>query len=103
MKYDLEHIDSLTIGVVKDLEINACLNDLRPELQAILDRELKAGNRVRDASRGWPDPGSVFVTLADPFHSKYEAEGSVQYNEPNDPHYWKADYTCGEPAHVLAH
>ena len=102
MRYSLDHVKSMRIGLENDRKIVECMNDLRPELQAILDLELKAGNRVFEASRDWPDPGSVFVTLNQPFHKKYDVKDPVRYNEPNDPHYWKADYSCGKPLHTLA-
>ena len=102
MKYNIDHV-SASVGVVNVRQkIVECMNDLRPELKAILDLELKAGNRVFQGSRDWPDPGSVFITLRQPFHQKYKVQKPVQYNEPNDPHYWKADYSCGKPVHVLA-
>ena len=103
MKYSLDNVKSMWIGLAKDREIIQCMNDLRPELQAILDLELKAGNHVFEASRDWPDQGSVFVTLSQPFHRKYEVTHPLQFNEPNDPHYWKADYSCGKPVHILAY
>jgi hypothetical protein len=103
MKYNLDHV-SAWAGVVKvRQEIVECMNNLRPELQAILDLELKAGNLVFQASRNWPDPGSIFITLRQPFHQNYEVKDPVRYCEPNDPHYWKADYACGKPVHVLAY
>jgi hypothetical protein len=102
MRYILDHVKSMWIGLEKDREIVECMNDLRPELQEILDQELKAGNRVLEALRDWPDPGSVFITLRQPFHKKYDVQDPVLYSEPNDPHYWKADYSCGKPVHVLA-
>lgn len=102
MKYDVEHV-SKWAGMMKDRRnIVECMNHLRPELREILDLELKAGNLVSQASRDWPDPGSVFVTLLQPFREHYKVGDRVRYHEPNDPHYWKADYSCGNPIHVLA-
>jgi hypothetical protein len=102
MKYNLDHVRGIGFSIAKCREMVECLNDLRPELQKILDLELKVGNRVLDASRDWPDPGSVFITLREPFHRRYDVKDPVRYNEPNDPHYWQADYSCGNPCHVLA-
>jgi len=48
---------------------------LHPDLRAILEAELAAGNEVADG---------------------------VVYTEPNDPHWWKADYTSRSPRHTLA-
>ncbi|MBN2245202.1 MAG: hypothetical protein JW755_05090 [Candidatus Aminicenantes bacterium] len=103
MKYNLDHV-SVWVGVVKvRQEIVECMNDLRPELQAILDLELQAGNLVFQASQDWPDPGSIFITFSQPFHRTYAVKDPVKYSEPNDPHYWKADYSCGKPVHILAY
>lgn len=103
MKYTLDHVRGVGFHMSKCREMVECLNDLRPELQEILDHELSAGNRVLDASRDWPDPASVFITLREPFQRKYDVQDPVRYDEPNDPHYWKADYSCGKPCHVLAY
>ena len=102
MRYSLDHVRGADCHMAKYREMVKCMNDLRPELQEILDLELEAGNRVLDTSRDWPDPGSVFITLKLPFHRKYEVKDPVRYDEPNDPHYWQADYSCGKPCHVLA-
>lgn len=79
------------------------LADLHSDLKAILESELKAGNEVVETGRGWPDPDSVFVRLRNPFasHPSPLPEG-VTYTEPNDPHWWKADYTTCSPRHTLA-
>lgn len=77
---------------------------LHPALRAILDAELAAGNEVAETGGGWPDPDSIFVRLRDPFRTKPSPlpEGVV-YTEPNDPHWWKADYgTVSSPRHILA-
>jgi hypothetical protein len=103
MKYTLDHVRSLQVGMHRNQEILLCMNDLCPELRLILDRELSAGNKVMDASRDWPDRDSVFITLSQPFSDRYEVQGPVRYNEPNDPHYWQADYSCGDPLHIIAH
>jgi len=102
MKYDVKHV-SKWAGEIEDRQyIVECMNHLRPELQEILDLELEAGNRVSQASRDWPDTGSIIITLLLPFHDNYKVTDQVRYHEPNDPHYWEADYSCGKPVHVLA-
>jgi hypothetical protein len=52
----------------------AALAALHPLLSAILEEELSAGNEVVETGSDWPD----------------------------DPHWWKADYSAGSPRHVLA-
>ena len=76
---------------------------LHPDLRVILDAELAAGNEVAETGGGWPDPDSVFVRLRDPFRAKPATlPDGVVYTEPNDPHWWKADYTTRSPRHTLA-
>lgn len=76
---------------------------LHPSLRSILDAELAAGNAVAETGGGWPDPDSVFIRLRDPFRTKPDALPSdVVYTEPNDPHWWKADYSSTSPRHILA-
>ena len=79
------------------------LSALHPDLKAILREELAAGNEVLETGRGWPDADSVFVRLKNPFaaHRATLPDG-VSYTEPNDPHWWKADYTTRSPRHTLA-
>ncbi|MGH7712619.1 MAG: GNAT family N-acetyltransferase [Gemmatimonadaceae bacterium] len=81
----------------------AALAVLHPLLKPILEKELAAGNDVVEMNTGWPDPDSVFVRLREPFrtHATTLPEG-ISYNEPNDPHWWKADYgSQAPPRHVL--
>jgi RimJ/RimL family protein N-acetyltransferase len=77
---------------------------LHPALRTILDAELAAGNEVAETGGGWPDPDSVFIRLRDPFRTKPSPlPPGVVYTEPNDPHWWKADYaTVSSPRHILA-
>jgi|GEM_PF-1850742 len=77
------------------------LNQLLPALQTVLDAELKAGNKVADVGRNYPDEGSICVTLTKRFKNKYKTNDLV-YSLSNDPHYWYADYcTVGTPKHLL--
>ena len=45
----------------------AALAALCPELRAILDAELAAGNTISEASRGAGKPNAVYVALRRPF------------------------------------
>ena len=78
------------------------LKRLHPALKAILRAELAAGNEVAETGGGWPDLDSVFVRLRYPFRTKPESTAGLDYNEPNDPHWWKADYCSRSPRHILA-
>ena len=76
---------------------------LHPALRSILDAELAAGNDVAETGGGWPDPDSVFVRLVSPFRTRPEPlPTDLVYTEPNDPHWWKADYSSRSPRHILA-
>jgi hypothetical protein len=76
---------------------------LHPSLKPILEAELAAGNEVAELSTGWPDPDSVFVRMRKPFRTHpTPLPEDVAYNEPNDDHWWKADYGTRAPRHVLA-
>jgi hypothetical protein len=64
---------------------------------------LAAGNEVIESGGGWPDADSVFVRLRDPFRTTPSPlPDGVVYTEPNDPHWWKADYSSRSPRHILA-
>jgi RimJ/RimL family protein N-acetyltransferase len=76
---------------------------LHPALRAILEAELAAGNEVAETGGGWPDADSVFVRLRDPFRTTLDPlPAGVIYTEPNDPHWWRADYSSVSPRHILA-
>jgi hypothetical protein len=78
------------------------LDELCPELRALLNAELVAGNQVVETSKGWPEPGSIFVLLGFPFRSTPdELPSGVSLVEVNDPHWWKAEYHHLPTHHVL--
>lgn len=86
------------LEIAKALE---ALNQLPQALQKVLDAELKAGNKVTDVNRNYPDEGSICVTLVKRFKNKYKDKELV-YSLCNDPHYWYADYcTIHTPKHLL--
>ena len=89
----------------REAQINEALmllQQLHPALQAILDAELKAGNRVLSVSTGYPDKDSISVCLARRFQSKYQTSAQVDYELEKDPHYGYAGYTTREvPRHNL--
>jgi len=94
---------SLTRGEWLARRDRPALAKLHPALHAILDAELAAGNEVVETGGGWPDADSIFVRLRDPFRTKQSPPpAGVVYTEPNDPHWWKADYSTVSPRHILA-
>jgi RimJ/RimL family protein N-acetyltransferase len=81
----------------------SALASLHPALQGLLQAELAAGNEIAETGGGWPDPDSVFIRLRHPFRARPATlPAGVTYTEPNDPHWWKADYTTRSPRHLLA-
>ena len=79
------------------------IEKLHPDLRVLLDAELAAGNAVTETGAGWPDADSIFVRLRDPFRARPASlPPGIVYTEPNDPHWWKADYTSSAPRHTLA-
>jgi ribosomal-protein-alanine N-acetyltransferase len=80
------------------------LSSLHPALRAILATELAAGNEIAETGGGWPDKDSIFVRLKHPFKTPHSPPpAGVIYTEPNDPHWWKADFSAGKPPHILAY
>ena len=79
------------------------LQEFRPELRAILEQELTAGNRIACTSKGWGGPDVIFVQLQFPFKLKLEhLPADVQYNLVNDTHWWLAEYVHVPSKHLLA-
>lgn len=75
---------------------------LHPALRAILDAEIAAGNTIREVGGGWPRRGSVFIRLRKPFQVRpEEVPAGVAYVAVNDPHWWREEYSIGEPPHLL--
>lgn len=76
---------------------------LHPLLRQILDAEVAAGNEVVETGGGWPDGDSVFVRLRDTFRTRPDpVPAELTYTEPNDPHWWRAEYSSRSPRHILA-
>ena len=79
------------------------IDELSPPLRAILDYELRAGNKVVETWRGWPKATSIGVILDDPLTTPKEGlPKGITYNYLNDPHYWREELVDGETNHVLA-
>lgn len=79
------------------------LAGLNPALKEILDLELAAGNEIIETSLDWPEMGSVLIRLRNPFVRRpVSMPEGVSYLEPNDPHWWHAEYSTRNPAHILA-
>jgi hypothetical protein len=75
---------------------------LCPELYGLLERELAAGNAVRETR---PAPGSVgiLVLLTREFRATADAlPPNVFLVSIDDPLWWKAEYHCTLHPHVLA-
>jgi ribosomal-protein-alanine N-acetyltransferase len=95
--YEITHAEWL------DSVNSPALSSLHPALRAILAAELAAGNEIAETGGGWPDKDSVFIRLKHPFKTPHSPlHAGVIYTEPNDPHWWKADFSAGKPPHILA-
>jgi hypothetical protein len=73
---------------------NNTINKLTGKLNAILQLELKAGNRIVETYEGdWPYPNSIMIFLEKPFKTPILRDlEDITFNNVNDPHYWKAEY-----------
>jgi len=73
---------------------NEIANKVTGKLKEILERELSAGNEIRETYEGdWPQEGSVMVFLSKPFKTPIQRDlPDIEYTLVNDPHYWKAQY-----------
>lgn len=83
--------------MVKNIN-NELLESLHPGLKFILDSELSLGNKIAEVSTDWIP---LFIILNFPFKKRYEVEG-VEFEEINDPHYWKAQYDVLDLKQCLA-
>jgi hypothetical protein len=77
------------------------LPDFSPELMAVLNEEISAGNQVVEVS-AWPPLCRLFVMLEKPFHRRYEADATIVHTVLNDPHYWLEDYSTVDKSECLA-
>jgi hypothetical protein len=76
---------------------------LHPALKAILQAEILAGNEIAETGGGWPDADSVFVRLRQTFRTRPSPlPDGAEYNELNNPHWWKAEFSTRSPRHILA-
>lgn len=66
---------------------------LPAELRSALIKELAAGNWIISISdTGWPDPGSVVVTMRERFHATRQAlPQGVSWRAVDIPHYWREE------------
>jgi RimJ/RimL family protein N-acetyltransferase len=78
------------------------LSKLHPALRRILDAERAAGNEIAETSIGWPEPGSVLVRMKHPFRAAHAVPEGIRFTEPDDPHWWKAEYASESPRQILA-
>ena len=73
-----------------------------PGLNALLERELSAGNRVAEDGGGW---GTItrLVLLGEPFKTDPTSPpAGLEYHDVDDPHYWKAEVADPRTHELLA-
>jgi len=74
-----------------------------PELRALLETELEAGNEIAEVREGAPVSESVIVILARPFFTPLRpATANLRFRQVNLPGCWSAEYTAAIPPHTLA-
>lgn len=69
-------------------------------LNAILEAELAAGNRITEIS-AWPPHCDTLIILEFRFIKPYDVP-ALEYHELNDTHYWYAEYAHSERKETLA-
>lgn len=66
---------------------------LQPALRKIMDAELKAGNKFKEACIGWPDDETLIVFFKNSFVTPTRNDlPDVEYKMIDDPHYWRSEY-----------
>ncbi len=73
-----------------------------PEIRALLESELAAGNKIAYVDRALSDPNAELVMLAKPFLTVPSPDARIKRVEVNDPHWWGTEYTCLLHHHQLA-
>ena len=76
------------------------LTMLCPELRAVVDAELAAGNQIAESSTGWPQDASVFIRLSRAVTTAVPV--GVDRRDVNDPHYWQAELYHHRSGDLLA-
>ncbi|PJJ80524.1 hypothetical protein [Mucilaginibacter auburnensis] len=77
------------------------LYNFSEKLKRILDTELKLGNKIGGTSDGWPFEDGISIHLMYTFNQRYHLFPGVEYEEIDDPHYWKAQYLDNDLKHLL--
>lgn len=70
-------------------------------LKSILDNEIKLGNKIWWTEKDWPKNG-ITILLNYQFSQRYHLFPGIEYEEINNPHYWKAQYFDSSTNHILA-
>ena len=81
----------------------AQLKSLHPGLREVLNRELRAGNEIREITSGWPKPMSILILLQHTFRTAdVPPPSGISYSEVNDPHYWLAEFCHQASGQIVA-
>jgi hypothetical protein len=79
------------------------IESLCPELRALAEAELSAGNAVVESRAGLYGNDAVLVLLRSEFRARPAIlPAGVEYRLVNDPHWWKAEYFHAATRHCLA-
>lgn len=72
---------------------------LCPALRAIVEAEVRAGNKVAQTWEGW----GFVVMLGTPFVRQHIYDATeLRYREVDDPRCWKSEYHCESHAQTVA-
>jgi hypothetical protein len=74
-----------------------------PELRAILEAEIAAGNVIAEVRTDSPVHDAVVVVLEKGFLTPLRpASKNMRFRQVNLPGWWRAEYTAAQPPHTLA-
>lgn len=71
-------------------------------LKNILNNEIKLGNEIVWTEKDWARKNEITILLKYQFSQRYHLFPGIEYEEINNPHYWKAQYFDSSNSHMLA-
>jgi hypothetical protein len=77
------------------------MTNMASPLQAVLDAELAAGNRIVEVA-AWPQKCDLLVILAKNFMTKTALTAELSFHQIDDAHYWKTEFRYKGGVQVLA-
>jgi hypothetical protein len=78
------------------------IDSFSERLKSILNNEIKLGNKILWTEKDWPYKNGIAILLNHQFSHRYHLFPGIEYEEINNPHYWKAQYFDSSTKHILA-